>query len=660
MIGAKERKGAAALLLMVFLAPLLAAPPTAAAQTPPDTIPSDTIPRDTVPADTVPADTLPELEPLPAEMLAEDTLPPLEKLPEIPRPVPADPGTAIWEWDREELLANRALTLTQLLEQVPGVVALRGGDFGTPRTVSALGSGGGGVRVYRDGVEMVPLEGSVPDLARIGLGSLERVRVVRTGWGLRIELETVRPDDPRPYSLVEAGTGELDTNLFRGAFIHPRALGGNVALSLDRLDTAGRGRQEPGSISAVWLRYSYLHGDRLGLVAELSRSGQDRDTLFTPSEATRTDWTVRGRARLTEGIVADAFWSTSKLETDSTDQAFEPFPFRNESRSQIGARLSGERGPLFGRAALRSFSGEGLPERRLSLEAGASDPDLGGVAAEWSREGWSERDASRTTLRAWTAPFVGASFFGSVDDYVRGVPYLPLRPPEVEEGEDAGAADPVAGPGAFFTEGTSVRFGARLRWRGLELMGARLLEEADGLHPFGLPMDRDGFSLPAGPERRGWETAFRIPLLLDGLALDGSGHLWETEQTPDTVKAPVPEWPYLPRRTWKAALTFHDTFYPTENLEIWADVGVIGRDRMRVPLRATPDEDTPGAAFDPPAAAVVPFYQSWYGRLQIRVVTVRIFITWENLTVREVNQDFPGRRLPPFRTVYGVRWTLRN
>jgi hypothetical protein len=56
----------------------------------------------------------------------------------------------------------------------------------------------------------------------------------------------------------------------------------------------------------------------------------------------------------------------------------------------------------------------------------------------------------------------------------------------------------------------------------------------------------------------------------------------------------------------------------------------------------------------------VPFYQSWNAHLMIRVVTVRLFLRWENLFLRQNNQDLPGRLLPTTRVMYGVRWTLRN
>ena len=61
-----------------------------------------------------------------------------------------------------------------------------------------------------------------------------------------------------------------------------------------------------------------------------------------------------------------------------------------------------------------------------------------------------------------------------------------------------------------------------------------------------------------------------------------------------------------------------------------------------------------------PGLTGVPFYQSWYARVQVRIVTVRIFFTWENFTLRQNLQTFPGRKLPFARTLFGLRWDMWN
>jgi hypothetical protein len=60
------------------------------------------------------------------------------------------------------------------------------------------------------------------------------------------------------------------------------------------------------------------------------------------------------------------------------------------------------------------------------------------------------------------------------------------------------------------------------------------------------------------------------------------------------------------------------------------------------------------------AANIVPFQQSWYAQLQVRVSSVRLFFLWENLTVRDKNQDYLGRIQPRTRAMYGIRWTMWN
>jgi hypothetical protein len=56
----------------------------------------------------------------------------------------------------------------------------------------------------------------------------------------------------------------------------------------------------------------------------------------------------------------------------------------------------------------------------------------------------------------------------------------------------------------------------------------------------------------------------------------------------------------------------------------------------------------------------VPFYQNWYARMQVRIVTVQIFIAWDNFSRRPELQHYPGRVLPITRTMYGIRWTMFN
>lgn len=656
------------LLPLVLLVP----PSSSSGQVIPDSVRAR---RDTIPA---PPDSLgpqedPEAQQTPRDSVApQDTLPAL-RLPELARPLPSGWGTGVWLWDREAILASRANTLTELVGLVPGMVLLRGGDYGMPTSVTAFGAGGDRIRVFRDGIELFPLEGSTPDLTRIGLAGLSSVRVVRSVGEVRIEVERILGEGGRPFSLVEAGTGDLNTNIFRGTFAAPRALGGSLSLALDRVDTRGPFGQEPGSASGGWVRYGHGIGSRGSILVDFSRMSSNRGELFVPESVSRTDWAVRSRWRLAPGLAADFFYASASLDTDSTAL----LDFGVEARKQAGGILSFEGGGVRALGRFQKNSGAGIPETSASLEASWERAGLGGVAGEIVREDWGQETVSRTRVRAWTAPLFGFSLFGEKGSGTWGLPFLPDRPPPEPDTltgpEEPPPVDtvPQALPGPRFADHGGSRFGASFEWRGLSLAGARVSVSSDSLFLLGLPQDRSG-EVRTGGTREGFEVSGRLPLYPDGFALYGSYQWWDQaedvfggDQEPapgggESTGSPLPEedmpWRYLPRRTYQGSLSFHDTFYPTGNLEVWFDLGVKGRDPMVVPFSEA--VETSGESVTVPT--MVPFEQSWFVRLQIRVVTVRAFIMWENFTVRQRNQDFPDRILPRSRSLYGVRWTMWN
>ena len=638
----------------------------------PDTIPP---PPDTIPEVPIAEDTLALQEVSPDTIPPADTLPAVQ-LPDFAQPVPASFETGVWEWDREAILGSRAVTLAELLAGIPGMVLVRGGDYGSPVAVSAFAAGGDRIRVYRDGVEVLPLEGSVPDFSQLGLGGLHSVRVVRAAGELRIELYSILADDGHPFSLVEAGTGDLNTNLFRGTFAHPRALGGVVAVSFDRVDTQGPRGREPGSSSGGWVRYARpLWGGGVAVLDYSSRSS-DRGTFYEPGEVSRSDWSIRTRWNPLPGLVGDLHYAFASLKTEEPDT----FSFGLQKRTQVGALLGYDSELVRALGRIQRLSGKGLPSTTVRLEAEGRIGRYGGVAGEVDWESWEDRSLSRNRFRAWTAPLYGLSFFAETGGGEWGLPYLaPWVPPPTEPGDEEGGEPPTADsaryvlPGPRFAEHSGSRLGVRFRWRGLDLAGARLRVESDSLFLMGLPLDRSG-TTTGGGTRDGFELSGRIPVYvpklpdgLPGLALVGSYQWWDqaAEVAPmdgsgatngEGFPADKMSWRYLPRQSYQASLTFHDVFLPTENLEVWFDLGVQGRDPMVVPFL----QDGSQGQATPGAPATVPFYQSWFVRLQIRVVTVRAFIMWENFTLRQRNQDIPGRVLPATRALYGVRWTMWN
>ena len=150
---ASERAGVAAGLLAAAV--LLPLPPHASAQDPPDSL---QVPRDSLQDSTAVADSLQE-ESAAADSVETDSVPPPPMFPTLPDPAPAGGITGIWEWDRTELLAARGQALWELLADIPGLLAIRSGDFGSAATVFPTGYAGGGLRLFYDGIEHLPLEG---------------------------------------------------------------------------------------------------------------------------------------------------------------------------------------------------------------------------------------------------------------------------------------------------------------------------------------------------------------------------------------------------------------------------------------------------------------------------------------------------------------------
>lgn len=562
-------------------------------------------------------------------------------------------GAGVWTWDRRELELSRAFTVGELLSEVPGILHLRGGAPGMPEAATAFGLGPGRIRVFLDGFELDPMDHSALELSRVQLGGLEAVRVERRPGELRVELRTLSPFDARPYSKVVAGTGDLNSNFFRGSFAKPNSLGGNLSLGIDRFESAGTRGAQPGTLFGGWMKYA-LVGDRGGGVElELRSRRTDRDTVYAPPEVSRTDWVVRARGRVGEGVVAGVYVGGSGTGVGEGDDegvaagggtADGPDGVRSEGVSgrQAGALVTVDRGPVWSRGALRFRDRAGRPDLAADLAAGIR---LGGIVAadvEGSWEEWDPRSATGVRVRGIVGPVLGLRLFADRSWGERGIF-------DVARARRSVRFEPR------FDDRTATRVGASLTRGRLAVGGAALAVEADSLRPLGFPPDDGGVVTDPGGEITGWEAFGTVPVpFVRGLRLEGTGQFWEEGR----------RLRYLPRRTWRMGARYHRTFLESGNLELLVRLGAEGRSEMAVPLAAA-GEGNGGGAGDgeegaAPVLAVVPPYESWSMHLQIRVVGVRIFIRWENLTSRIEQRDFPGRLLPGQWASYGVKWTLWN
>ncbi|MBT8335398.1 MAG: hypothetical protein KJO11_02270, partial [Gemmatimonadetes bacterium] len=292
----------------------------------------------------------------------------------------------------------------------------------------------------------------------------------------------------------------------------------------------------------------------------------------------------------------------------------------------------------------RILSGFDLPSRRVDVGGGVEWRGVGGIAADYRSDSWAdpvrEESANSAGLRAWTAPLFGVSLFAGWDSGVRGAGIGRARVAIPEPDTTGAPVPPDTLPGFHLSDRTAVRAGARIALGPLDVTGAWHRVDIDSILPIGLLGTRSGTAV-AGDEATGWEVSGRLalPVTFDGLSAVGSLMQWETAG------------PYRPRRRYTGGLDFHNV-YKDGNLELWTSFLVEGRDGLLLPRIVGSDET---AEF-----VQVPFQQSWDFFLQVRVLTVRIFIRSENVTLRRANQDFPGRLTPQTRSVYGVRWTLWN
>jgi len=609
------------------------------AQAQPDTLRADTLRMDTLPPMMRPEpDTLP-----PGDSVEADTI--FYNLPAVDHRPAHGWVSGAWSWNHDEIMASGAITLIDLLEKVPGVIALRAGDYGTPQAITAFALGAGRIRVFRDGFELVPLSGGSVDLGRVGLGGVTLVRLERFPDEIRIYLESFTFEDGRAYSLVEAGTGDLNTNLLRGMFANPTALGGDFALAMERADSRGARGNEQGFAQGTWVRYQLHRGNAAGIAVDYRRMATQTAAPYV-ADATRSDLTVRGRVAAPGGFTAEAYWGRSSygIEDDSAAYLTE-----GGRRTQLGVRGSWALRGFFADAAWRRFGEKaGIPSDRLDASVGADLPRVGGIVADFDRATWEGQTTTAHRVRGWTRPVLGFSVFGSWASGTFGArthPILEAALPEQPNDTTVSPVVPAEPPYFRVTERTTSRYGVQWAMAGVVLSGARLRVEADSLLPVGIEPDRAGPAIATDSVHLGWEAAARLPLpILRGLSVEGSYQEW------------ADPWSYLPERIYQGAVVFHRSFLESENFEMWLNVGVVGHDPMTTRQLVEDPEGEAGAMM----YGTVPFYQSWYTRLQLRIVTVRIFLGWDNFTVRRDLQDFSGRLLPITRAYYGIRWTMWN
>ncbi|HEX6064899.1 MAG TPA: hypothetical protein VFZ04_11795 [Longimicrobiales bacterium] len=577
-------------------------------------------PRDTV---RVPADTTPEPPDTMAAPVIQDSVYPI---PQLARPYfPPARGFIEGAWDVEldDLLLEATTSLSDLLERIPGVFTLRSGLIIQPEAAATFGGTAARLEVFVDGYQLDPLGEASIDPTKIELVNIERLRIERRIGLIRIFIETATARDNRPYTRIEAGVGEPNSNLFRGVLLAPKLFFGPLGVAVDRVDTDGFGRNEPGDQFAGWAKWSFIRG-KSGFEVEYRRVSTDRDDAVPwPAEHTRDDLVGRLRINIADAVVAELFGGQSSFEGDTADpqQAEDTLPKIDESTLQYGGQLSFETPLLWARGSARFRDNEALASLQLDGSAGFRIGDFVSIAADVTRADW--RDAGAVTwhaLHGQLTPLPWLSVFGELTGGQRGAPYIYT--------DSAGA---FIG-GAFINELTGYRAGAQLSLAGITLGGALLHAEADSSAAFGLPFDsaRARTSYP-GFNVDGYEVNASVPLFLRGLTAYGMFTQWQSGT----------RGLYMPERQYRAGLQLHNSPLPSGNLELYGRIEAVHRGAMAVPFADLPADDT----FD--------------AYVQIRIIDVRMFARFEDITGQNAS-EVVGRTMLGPRIVYGVKWHFWN
>ncbi|MEX2283508.1 MAG: Plug domain-containing protein [Gemmatimonadota bacterium] len=547
---------------------------------------------------------------------------------------PAGFATAVWEWNHTDLLREAAVTLTDLLQQLPGMAPFRVGLFLQPEVISPLGQTRGRIQIWLDGYELDPLTEASYDLSRIELANLERVRVERRLDLTRIEITTLEAVDARPQSRIEAGVGEPDVNLFRAVFIAPRLLVGPLGFTIERVDTDGLGRRENADVFNGWLKWGWIHS-RIAVQAEFRQSSFTRNPESPwPGESKRRDVMLRVRAPLVSGLVAEAFAGKSSFENDTTlgnppvdDSVTISKP--KADVMQYGARVSFESQYIWADLTARLRNHDALPTTQIDAQVGARFATFGGAIASWSHAAWRDAGgAASYDLRAYAGPFAGVTAFAELAGGKRG-------------GPKARFVDTLS---VFTGERTATRLGVALSRWGIQASGALLQIDSDSVQSFGLAFDSTDLRFQ-GADLTGWEFAGSVPLYFRTLTVHGQYTTWPSGRFPL----------YVPNQLWRTALQFHALPLPSGNLEVLARVELRRRGSLIAPQLNADEEEISWTAVALPAQNQVDGY------FQLRIMDVRLFIRGENfININEGLNELPGRTINTARFMYGVKWDFKN
>jgi hypothetical protein len=209
-------------------------------------------------------------------------------------------------FDRDSIEWGHAVTVGDLLLDVPGVFLWRGGYAGRPEPVNYQGRGGASVEYFLDGIPYVAagVDSVGVDPALFTISFLDRIEVERWPGQLRVHLFTRRHDRLAPRSRIAVARGDNDFARYEAELERRYQNGPGYVLAADYMDSpTASGRSSEYSNTQVWAQGSYIPSSRFGVQYQLVRSGANRrpfvtestlpDTIGPGFDAKRTDAHIR-------------------------------------------------------------------------------------------------------------------------------------------------------------------------------------------------------------------------------------------------------------------------------------------------------------------------------------------------------------------------------
>jgi hypothetical protein len=551
-----------------------------------------------------------------------------------PMPVPIEIGHSLI-YNRDAIFASGAVTLQDLLDQIPGVTGLRAGWIASPMSSAFMGDVRR-VRVFFDGVEydeLDPRTGGILDLTQVQLWTLEELRIERGATEVRVYTRTWRVDRTTPYTRTDISTGDQQTNLYRGFFGRRWGSGEGVQVGAQQYGTTPPLRGSPSSDATTLLgRVGWAHGgwsvDGFAL-----RSSRNRGTIFPQS--------IRGVTQL------DSLPALQSTRMDAYLRAAYGDP---------------ERGPWL--QAIASSLGYNIEHGSAATTFGASAPDTakhdttlfraqyvltGGVTLAGLRLDAAERLRVGEAHRLWTptarAEFVSGPLALSAFAEGRG-------PDSIERAEVAARLTPLSFVSLLGTAGRSkdhhgvdssgtanfLRAEAAIRFFGLWLGGGIIRRDSVLLLP---PRVFGPYGAVEEPAATGF-TGRIEGTLYKALRANITGIRWNDSSGF-----------YRPRYQARSEIYLATNWlsrFPSGNFGVLASLSHEYRSKTLYPL----SQDA-GAI----AVTSVPDSRVYNFHLEIRIVSAVLSYQFRNIR-GDPYQLVPGYLMPRLNQFYGVRWEFWN